>query len=143
MRPAQRLVVALALLFTAKGIAPATVPARQQARQSGTDLLHGCRSAMRTAEGESRLSTSEWMDANGCLNYITGYLAGFTDASAAYQSLAKTPLKFLCIPSGGVQGEELVRVVYKWLSEHPARLHEDQESVVMGALLDAYPCNAN
>jgi hypothetical protein len=74
-----------------------------------------------------------------------GYVAGVMDASATMlDSLrAATPTKvppIYCLPTGGIQLVQVVRVSVKWLRDHPEKHHLRGDLLVMMALKDAFPC---
>jgi hypothetical protein len=49
----------------------------------------------------------------------------------------------VCFPKGnGVSNDQVVRIVVKWLQDHPQELHKGAESLVVCALHDSFPCRA-
>ena len=68
--------------------------------------------------------------------YAKGYVVGVEDA---YLDTVFMPA---CIPSGsgGIKVNQLISVVRKWLNEHPERLHEAAEGLVLAAINEAWPC---
>jgi hypothetical protein len=52
------------------------------------------------------------------------------------------PARYFCFPHG-VTPDHAVRVVVKWLGDHPARLHEDAIKLVLDALKENFPCHKN
>jgi len=74
-----------------------------------------------------------------------GYVAGVMDASATMlDSLrAASPTKvppIYCLPTGGIQMGQAVRVTSKWLKDHPEKRHLRGDLLVMMAMRDAFPC---
>jgi hypothetical protein len=47
-----------------------------------------------------------------------------------------------CIPQGVTHGQK-VRILMKWLNEHPERLHEYMYHLYGKILLETYPCTEN
>lgn len=45
-----------------------------------------------------------------------------------------------CFPENGITNEQAVRIVLKYLNEHPAELHQDQTYLTFLAFRDAYRC---
>lgn len=84
--------------------------------------------------------------ANGahCLGCITGVVDDHFNCqtSEASSTAAFDPTKHFCLPDG-VAPNQTVRVVVKWLEDHPARLHESAVELVLGALRENYPCHKN
>ncbi len=81
--------------------------------------------------------------ANGmhCLGYVTGvvddhFSCQLNEASA---TAALDPTKHFCLPDG-VTPNQTVRVVVKWLEDHPARLHESAIELVLSALKENFRC---
>jgi len=50
------------------------------------------------------------------------------------------PARYFCFPHG-VTPDQAVRVVVKWLGDHPARLHEDAIKLIVDALKENFPCH--
>jgi hypothetical protein len=84
--------------------------------------------------------------ANGahCLGYITGVVDDHFNCqtNVASSTAAFDPAKHFCLPDG-VTPNQTVRVVVKWLEDHPARLHESAVELVLGALRENFPCHKN
>ena len=71
-------------------------------------------------------------------NFLGGYCLGLVHGvSDVAQVLGSPPL--VCYPSGGTNSQ-LVRVVVKFLNDHPEALHKPDTVLVLEALNDAYPC---
>ena len=100
-----------------------------EASQSGLDLLRAC---------EGRAGTNELATKVGEI-YCAGYVAGFVDA---YQLVAGVPASqtAVCLPAGGLENEQYMLVVGKWLREHPNDLHKTARVSVFLALKEAFPC---
>jgi Rap1a immunity proteins len=81
--------------------------------------------------------------ANGahCLGYVTGIVDDHFNCqiNEASSTAALDPTKHFCLPDG-VTPNQTVRVVVKWLGDHPARLHEGAIGLVIDALKENFPC---
>jgi Rap1a immunity proteins len=79
-----------------------------------------------------------------CLAYVMGVIDDRfnlrIDEMAA--TGAFDPARYFCFPHG-VTPDQAVRVVVKWLGDHPARLHEDAIKLVLDALKENFPCHKN
>lgn len=64
-----------------------------------------------------------------------GFITGVYDTSDGKTWNGKT----YCSPKGVTTGQ-LVKVVIKWLNEHPEALHNTAASLVQAAFLEAFPC---
>jgi len=70
-------------------------------------------------------------------NVCFGYVVGVADAGATF--VDEDIRSSRCIPFN-VMGSQLVRVVTKYLQEHPEELHLTASGLVAIALRDAFPC---
>jgi Rap1a immunity proteins len=90
----------------------------------GNALLENCKNWSRggQADWENVLRTGT------CVGYIWG-VAGALEGSPAF-----------CL-SNGVQQNQVVDVVKRWLDEHPEVRHYSASSLVAKALKEKFPCN--
>jgi Rap1a immunity proteins len=116
-------VLRIALMSAVVFLVPlhAHVQAGQWIMNTGNDLLESC------AEPES----SEY--------YLSCamFLKGVVDMHIVTTSYSRHP--FYCLPHEVTHGQ-LIRVVMKYLKEHPKDLHSFAAWLVAAALTDAYPC---
>lgn len=96
----------------------------------GNTLLTQCRSAMKLLDGDNNLDKSEVLDAGQCMGYIKG-----TTASFKMFKLHNT-----CWPESGPSTAQAARIVFKYISDNPAKLHEPEILVSALALNQAFPC---
>jgi hypothetical protein len=102
--------------------------------QEGYDskkLFQSCRAAVKQMDGE-KVSAEEISDAGVCAGYIMGLNEGIQMAAN------HTNVKY-CLPSG-VVGEQIVRIVEKYLRDNPQELHKSSRTNVNAALKKAFPC---
>ena len=99
----------------------------------GGDLLPVCQAAVDVGDGKS-ISDSRAVDATRCMSYVQGFLDGF-----AMGQFAPGGTEVLCFPDG-VNAAQMIRVVTKWLHDHPARLHEPAFGLVFAAVRDSFAC---
>jgi len=82
--------------------------------------------------------------ANGmhCLGYVTGVIDDHFNCQLGQASAtaALDPTKDFCLPDG-VTPNQTVRVIVKWLEDHPARLHESAIELANKALKESFPCH--
>ena len=100
---------------------------------TGMDLLRACNAIIQAEEGgdvsiENQLLSFYW----------TGYLGGFNDAAVLIDTAVSHGI--YCVPSQGIENDQLVRVVKKYLDEHPEDLHLTARILVLLALREAFPC---
>jgi hypothetical protein len=70
---------------------------------------------------------------------VIGIAACSSFVSGIDAANALLPKPFYCSPAG-VMNVQLMRIAVKYLSDHPAELHEDFGKLVIRSLVDAYPC---
>jgi hypothetical protein len=102
---------------------------------SGSDLLRQCSQAVRAIDGVTDPNTVDFGDAGRCM----GQIEGFAGAAAFYESKPGSP-RAICFPAEGMTIGQSVRVVNKFLQNHPEQLHEPSTVLIFGAFLTAYPC---
>ena len=100
---------------------------------TGMDLLRACNAIINAEEGnevsmEDQLFLLLW----------TGYLAGFNDAALLLNSVVSHGI--YCLPPAGIVNDQMVRVVKKYLDEHPEELHQSARILILFALREAFPC---
>jgi hypothetical protein len=101
----------------------------------GNDLLPACQAAVELVDGKN-ISASRMVDASRCQLYVQGFLDGFW---ARDNAPIPNTTAVLCYPEG-VNTGQMLRVVAKWLQDHPARLHEPAWSLIFAAAHDAFAC---
>jgi len=117
--------VALALLgATSSAMAVARAVATSSAIASGADAIEGCRAAT----GRTATVDRVVYDAGFCLGVVEGTM----------WSLQITNL--LCLPKGVTHGQGL-KVLVKYMDDHPEELHERVGQLAAEAFVKAWPCS--
>jgi hypothetical protein len=117
-------------------VAVGASPYCAHAQNTGNELLQNCQAALSmpgTPEGHSQMVEAERMKGMNCF----GYVRGVWDTFSLYEAAGYPPLA--CIPQEATVGE-LVRVIVKYLNDHPNQLHEPDNVSLFKALKEAYPC---
>jgi hypothetical protein len=99
---------------------------------SGNDLLLNCHEFIKYDQGQTHNSE---MHAR-CISYIKGAFDSFYSLKGY---LKKGEIQDVCIPVK-VTENQIVRVVYIYLSNHSSKLKQSGSSVVILALIDKFPC---
>ena len=75
-----------------------------------------------------------------CLYYVNGFVTGINYGTgfAEEKTKQKVPTPF-CDPKG-VETGQLLRIVLKYISNHPENAHLPTARLIMLALGEAYPC---
>ena len=93
------------------------------------ELLWSC-TGVATTEVEASLGKIK------CAAYISGILDSYRVISFQVPQA-----RFICLPDQGISNDQAIRVVIKWLQEHPSRLQESARVSVLTALKYACPCS--
>ena len=97
--------------------------------ETGQELLFACESPPSGAKPETILMHF----------HCIGYLSGMYDSAAQIFDLQ--PIAGLyCPPSQGIAGDQIIRVVLKFLEDNPEQLHESARSNALIAFSRAFPC---
>lgn len=106
-----------------------------KAIDTGAELLRACSAVVKQADG-LKISEEE-----GVLSvYCLGYVSGFTDSVRLTSHFYKPRDPKICLPEKGASNEQLIRVVTKWLKDHPENLHGSARLEVMLALENTFTC---
>jgi len=96
-------------------------------------LLETCQSVLQGVPKEA-----DWHDGKDVAECYA-YIHGFWDALQLSKNFNPTLLKEVCFPSEVTLGQQ-VRVVAKFLEDHPEKLHLHRAFLVGMAFADAFPC---
>ena len=108
--------------------------------QDGNQLLEQCNFAINFVDAPSAVTSQQGEAGMYCLGFVRGILdtvALWQTADALYKNRVSPGRP--CLPEGisTVQG---VRIVVKYLKDHPEKLHYENTLLVMTALKGAFPC---
>jgi hypothetical protein len=91
-------------------------------------------------EGLRAMARGDTINGAHCIGYVAGVIDDhFSCQIHETSAAALDPTKHLCLPDG-VTPNQAVRVIVKWLEDHPARLHETAVILALDALRDGFPC---
>jgi hypothetical protein len=96
----------------------------QSVRNPGTDLLEECTLALDDDMNRVHRVTAGAMKVGVCMGYVEGVADAYADA---------------CLPER-VGLDQDIRVVVKYLNDHPEKLHLDRAELTKAALKQAFPC---
>lgn len=109
------------------------------AMANGSTLLQQCQQTLIVFDGGN---ASNLGHAGECLGRLGGTVDGLSLARATYSNLEKKELAQLyCSPDQGVTNDQSVRIVVKYLKDHPESLHKAESTLIILALIDAFPCD--
>lgn len=99
--------------------------------RDGNELLSQCQTAIRA---NPNVDPSEALDAGLCLGLVQGVRQTMEIYAEVLPKEERT-----CIPDGMTNGQGM-RVVVKYLEDHPKTLHYSSTVLTMAAYRGAYPC---
>jgi hypothetical protein len=110
------------------------------AETTGNDVLERCQTALHLYDNNTATG-GEHMDAGWC----SGWVGGTLELSMLHNEWTgfvkeKPTILHFCVPGSGVPVIQGIRVVVKYLKEHPEQLHQDGMGLTVAALKDAFPC---
>lgn len=85
----------------------------------------------------SKLNANESFRNGFCLGFAVGFTRGFSSGEM-YHSV-KMSDRLYCIPEG-VNNQQVLRVIRKWIADHPESTHNAPETEAAAALHNAFPC---
>ncbi len=103
---------------------------------TGVELLRECKDAIREGDPGYASTPSGTM----CMGYLAGFIAGFIVTESFYQAQSHSLHPSMCLPKGGITGDQEILIVVKWLNVHPQFLHLNEAFLVAAAFQDAFPC---
>jgi len=75
------------------------------------------------------------------MGYCAGYVAGVMDDENLWKNLEPHgQAVHYCLPEEGIPMRQVMRVIKKWLDEHPEHLNERADMLIHAALLQAFTC---
>ena len=103
-----------------------------QARADGKMLLARCEQAERLLNDER---IEDPVNASFCLGYI-----GAIQSALPVLNSGLKPRQRWCMPKGGIEVGQTIRIALRFLRNNPQRLAENDAMLVIEALRNAYPC---
>lgn len=122
------LLMSLSLLLRAAVAAPV----------DGAEFLPDCQNILEKSESREYDSFSTGY----CLGVIQGTWDALFVASARVAAIGQESLLKMCPPEENISGDQAVRIVVKYLEDHPEELHIPLTYLVHRAFVAAFPCNS-
>ncbi|MGD1062894.1 MAG: Rap1a/Tai family immunity protein [Terracidiphilus sp.] len=129
------LVVFVLMLLCAPSVA------RAEAEHDGNELSEECNTALRTPDKSKNDAPPDAIHTGMCLGLVRGAMDMMTLWERVDSNHSQSRFHG-CIPTE-VSLLEAIKVVMKYLNDHPERLHERDSFLIVSALTEAYPCHAS
>jgi len=103
-----------------------------QVSANGITLAEGCTIAL---EDSATSDADKAFKMGGCLGIVIGVLH-----TMSYMVNLEGTDPLACFPANGVENIQAIKIVNKYLIDHPESLHEREAFLVMMSFIDAFPC---
>jgi hypothetical protein len=109
------------------------------AQIDGNELVKRCKPFFDDVSGAGIAALSNIDRLN--MGYCAGYIAAVLDMGSLWKAVEGNSSHALheCVPES-VPNEQVLKVLKKWTDNHPEKLHERADSIIIWALADAFPC---
>lgn len=114
------------------GIAVAAGILHNSASASGMDLLAQCHEAVKGIEGDMNINM---LSAGKCFGMSEGVRNTLQILNSNLPPNYQT-----CFPKNGINNEQAVRIITKYLENNPVMLDNNDSFLALMAFKDAYPC---
>ena len=109
------------------------------AQIDGNELVSRCKPFFDDVSGAgmTTLSNTDRLS----MGYCAGYVAAVLDMATLWKAVEGNTSRAIhpCIPEE-VPNEQIFKILKKWTDNHPEKLHERADSIIIWALTDAFPC---
>jgi len=123
------------LLLIAFFVLPLAAVGQTHDHGSGTSLLRECNAVSSPVTTDSVNN----LEAGLCIGLVRGVMATMQMWQVERYTMKEQMDMHGCIPHQ-VEDSGAIKVVLKYLNDHPDRLHLDDTILIHTALLDEYPC---
>jgi hypothetical protein len=101
----------------------------------GNYLLANCTIAKKYIDGETTETGGDTFRFGMCLGVVEGARNMMMLMESVLDKSRRT-----CFPENGIKNDQAVRIVLKYLNDHPAELHQDQTYLTFMAMRNAFHC---
>jgi Rap1a immunity proteins len=120
----ERALICAAIILSGSAATAQKVPFEN----SATALFQGCKAATQNEKLDPQAAT------------VASYCNGVIYALASVSDLLSNPMKRSCVPA--ISTEQPMRIVVKFLDDHPERLHENFVQLALEVFHRTWPCPA-
>lgn len=104
----------------------------------GRDLLESCKGAITYFEKDSLPSDTVSRDTAELGSICISYISGILDTLIFDNTVLK--IRLFCIPKD-ITSDQAIRVIVKYLEDHPEQLNDPAIILVLTAFKTYFPCN--
>lgn len=122
------IVVAVTGAMSSSGVFAATL-------NDGNFVLSNCKATLRVMDTNKMKAADDQLGMGQCLGLVEGVRNTLMYLNGSIERKLQ-----ICWPQDGIQNGQAVRILVKYLDDHPADLNKDQTLLTMLAFADAYPC---
>lgn len=101
----------------------------------GNFLLEKCTATLRVIDGRKISSSDDQLGMGQCIGLVEG-----VRNTLIYVNNEFSPDVKICWPEKGISNGQAIRILVKYLNDHPANLNMEQTFLTIVAFKDAYPC---
>lgn len=132
------------LIFMVLVLSSLFMPTLQAQQTTGTTLLNDCEVAIKLHDNkEAKATTVDYMKSSACISYISGAddMHNFIGYMLAVLGDQKDLKKYYlyCLPPDFAVGQG-IRIIVKYLKEHPEELHYPAAFLIANIFKINYPC---
>ncbi len=110
--------------------------------QKPENLSESGNAFVRTCSALDIKNASSWQTSESmmCMGYVEGFIeASWVDWNYQKQIAAKQTTQYFCNPNN-VENAQLVRIVLKYINDHPEKANRQTAELTSLALSEAFPC---
>lgn len=100
----------------------------------GNELLSRCNVVINYQD--KKIQNPDEIDIGICL----GMIQGMMKINSVYKQKLGKEMALFCPPASGLSYVQAIRIVVKYLNDHPEKLHQSDTYLVIGAFQKAFPC---
>ncbi len=109
----------------------------------GNQILDKCQTTIRLYDNNQEGSAQENLDSGWCIGWV-GSIVELNHMHLDTSEISGKPDLFqFCPPKQGLSGIQAIRVVVKFLQEHPEELHRRGVVLTIAALKQGFPCSSS
>jgi hypothetical protein len=107
---------------------------------SGNAFVRVCSALDKNSDEQTRM---DYVHTAACIGYLTGIIDGVSEEAAYSHAMTeRVPPSPFCMPDDAENGQ-LIRIVLKYIGDHPEEAHKRTAFLISLALKQAFPCSTH